>query len=79
MQFEGRRGVHTWSRDRGGRYPIDLHPINMVGISTHLEFGILGMVILLGVIGDEVQRRLWLKNNWPHARKFHFTLEDSIP
>lgn len=27
--------------------------INMLGISTHLEFGILGIVILLGVIGDE--------------------------
>lgn len=31
--------------------------INMVGISTHLEFGILGMVILLGVIGDEFLKK----------------------
>ena len=27
--------------------------INMLGISTHLEFGILGIVILLGVVADE--------------------------
>ena len=31
--------------------------INMVGISTHLEFGILGLVILLGVIGDEFLKK----------------------
>ena len=31
--------------------------INMVGISTHLEFGILGLVILLGVIGDELIKK----------------------
>jgi ribose transport system permease protein len=31
--------------------------INMIGISTHLEFGILGMVILLGVIGDEFLKK----------------------
>ena len=31
--------------------------INMVGISTHLEFGILGLVILLGVIGDEYLKK----------------------
>jgi ribose transport system permease protein len=31
--------------------------INMVGISTHLEFGILGMVILLGVLGDEMIKK----------------------
>ena len=31
--------------------------INMVGISTHLEFGSLGMVILLGVIGDEFLKK----------------------
>ena len=31
--------------------------INMVGISTHLEFGILGLVILLGVIGDEILKK----------------------
>ena len=35
--------------------------INMVGISTHLEFGILGMVILLGVIGDEVLKKTMAK------------------
>jgi hypothetical protein len=29
----------------------------MVGISTHLEFGILGVVILLGVIGDELLKK----------------------
>ena len=28
--------------------------INMVGISTHLEFGILGLVILLGVTGMNI-------------------------
>jgi ribose transport system permease protein len=27
--------------------------INMLGISTHLEFGILGIVILFGVVADE--------------------------
>ena len=32
--------------------------INMVGISTHLEFGILGLVILLGVIGDEYLKKV---------------------
>ena len=31
--------------------------IDMVGISTHLEFGILGLVILLGVIGDEFLKK----------------------
>lgn len=31
--------------------------INMIGISTHLEFGILGMVILLGVVGDEFLKK----------------------
>ena len=36
--------------------------INMVGISTHLEFGILGLVILLGVIGDEYLRK-WSPEN----------------
>ena len=35
--------------------------INMVGISTHLEFGILGMVILLGVLGDEVLKKAVLR------------------
>jgi len=35
--------------------------INMVGISTHLEFGILGMVILFGVIGDEVLKKTMAK------------------
>jgi hypothetical protein len=33
----------------------------MVGISTHLEFGILGMVILFGVIGDEVLKKTMAK------------------
>ena len=28
--------------------------INMLGISTHLEFGILGIVILVGVMADEL-------------------------
>ena len=31
--------------------------INMLGISTHLEFGILGIVILLGVMADEFLKR----------------------
>ena len=31
--------------------------INMLGISTHLEFGILGIVILLGVMTDEFLKR----------------------
>ena len=36
---------------------IIFNSINMVGISTHLEFGILGLVILLGVIGDEMLKK----------------------
>ena len=36
---------------------IIFNSINMVGISTHLEFGILGLVILLGVIGDEILKK----------------------
>ena len=29
----------------------------MLGISTHLEFGILGIVILVGVMADELIKR----------------------
>ena len=36
---------------------IIFNSINIVGISTHLEFGILGLVILLGVIGDEILKK----------------------
>jgi len=36
---------------------IIFNSINIVGISTHLEFGILGLVILLGVIGDEMLKK----------------------
>ena len=36
--------------------------INMIGISTHLEFGILGMVILLGVMGDEFLKKTMGRN-----------------
>lgn len=36
---------------------IIFNSIGIVGISTHLEFGILGMVILLGVIGDEFLKK----------------------
>ncbi len=33
--------------------------INLLGIPTQLEFAIIGAVILIGVFGDEVVRRIW--------------------
>ena len=56
--FAGRR-LYSWGCDCSGSDPLDpIIQFNMVGISTHLEFGILGMVILFGVIGDEVLKKM---------------------
>jgi ribose transport system permease protein len=35
--------------------------INMLGISTHLEYAILGIVILAGVVADELIKRYTAK------------------
>ena len=40
---------------------IIFNSIGIVGISTHLEFGILGVVILLGVVGDEFLKKVMIQ------------------
>ena len=35
--------------------------INLIGISTHLEYAIIGMVILCGVATDEIIKRVVAK------------------
>ena len=38
--------------------------INLVGISTHLEFAIIGLVILGGVTADELIKRFVAKRRY---------------
>jgi ribose transport system permease protein len=38
--------------------PVPYNAINILGIPTHLEFAIIGLVILGGVVADEVVRRV---------------------
>ena len=41
--------------------------INLLGISTHLEYAIIGMVILCGVAADEIIKRVMAKRRTAQA------------